>query len=134
MFASGRAMKLGVATLALATMLAWMPSQARAATGSVRITITRPQFVVGGGNGTLHLQGERYLLSVGGVSAGPFGAARVDLWGRAYNMRTAANIHGIYSSVPEKGRAGTFRLRNWPVLFWNCAGGRARHPRSAMRN
>ena len=118
-------MKLGVATLALATMLAWMPSQARAATGSVRITITRPQFVVGGGNGTLHFQGERYLLIVGGVSAGPFGAARVDLWGRAYNMRTAANIHGIYSSVPEKVGLEHSGCETGKVLFWNCAGGRA---------
>ena len=71
------------------------------------------QFVVGGGSGTLRLLGERYPLRVGGVSAGPFGATRVDLVGRAYNMRTAANIHGIYSTVAESGRPGTFRLRNW---------------------
>ena len=108
-----RAMKLGWATLALSAMLAWMPLEANAATGSVRITITRAQFVVGGGSGTLRLLGERYPLRVGGVSAGPFGAARVDLVGRAYNMRTAANIHGIYSTIAETGRPGTFRLRNW---------------------
>src|SRR5262249_9064661 len=79
MFASGRAMKSAVAALSLATMLAWMPAKACAATGSVRITITRTQFIVGGGSGTLRFQGERYPLRVGGVSAGPFGAAPVDL-------------------------------------------------------
>ena len=94
-------------------MLAWMSNDSCAATGEIRITITRAQFVVGGGMGVLHLRGERYPLRVGGVSAGPFGAARVDLAGRAYNMRNAASIHGIYSTVPETGRAGTFRLRNW---------------------
>ena len=101
-----RVMKLWVTTLAFATMLAWMPVEASAETGSIRITITRAQFVVGGGSGTLRLLGERYPLRVGGVSAGPFGATRVDLVGRAYNMRTAANIHGIYSTV---ARVGTTR-------------------------
>jgi len=52
-----RAMKLGWETLALAAMLAWMPVEANAATGSIRITITRAQFVTGGGSGTLRLLG-----------------------------------------------------------------------------
>jgi hypothetical protein len=113
MVASRRAIKFGFAALAATAMLAWMSNDSSAATGEIRITITRAQFVVGAGRGVLHLHGERYPLRVGGVSAGPFGAARVDLAGRAYNMRNAASIHGIYSTVPETGRAGTFRLRNW---------------------
>jgi hypothetical protein len=112
MVGTRRAIKVGFAALATA-MLVWMPTDSWAATGSIRIRITRPQFIVGGGSGTLWLYGERYLLRVGGVSAGPFGATRIDLLGRAYNMRNAASIHGIYSTVPEMGRAGTFRLRNW---------------------
>ena len=117
-----RAMKLGWVTLALAAMLAWMPVEAGAATGSIRITINRAQFVTGGGSGTLRLLGERYPLRVGGVSAGPFGAARADLVGRAYNMRTAANIHGIYSAIAEPGRPGTFRLRNWQGVVLELRG------------
>jgi len=116
------AMKLGWLTLALAAMLAWMPVEAGAATGSIRITINRAQFVTGGGSGTLRLLGERYPLRVGGVSAGPFGAAGVDLVGRAYNMRTAANIHGIYSTIAETGRPGTFRLRNWQGVVLELRG------------
>ena len=115
-------MKLGWLTLALAAMLAWAPVEANAATGSIRITITRAQFVTGGGSGTLRLLGERYPLRVGGVSAGPFGAAGVDLVGRAYNMRTAANIHGIYSTIAETGRPGTFRLRNWQGVVLELRG------------
>jgi hypothetical protein len=114
------AMKLG--WLALAAMLAWMPVEAGAATGSIRITINRAQFVTGGGSGTLRLLGGRYPLRVGGVSAGPFGAAGVDLVGRAYNMRTAANIHGIYSTIAETGRPGTFRLRNWQGVVLELRG------------
>jgi hypothetical protein len=117
-----RAMKLGWVTLALAAMLAWMSVEAGAATGSIRITINRAQFVTGGGSGTLRLLGERYPLRVGGVSAGPFGAAGVDLVGRAYNMRTAANIHGIYSTIAETGRPGTFRLRNWQGVVLELRG------------
>jgi len=113
---------LGWLTLALAAMLAWMPVEAGAATGSIRITINRAQFVTGGGSGTLRLLGGRYPLRVGGVSAGPFGAAGVDLVGRAYNMRTAANIHGIYSTIAETGRPGTFRLRNWQGVVLELRG------------
>ena len=116
------AIKLGWATLALAATLAWAPVEANAATGSIRITITRAQFVTGGGSGTLRLLGERYPLRVGVVSAGPFGAASVDLVGRAYNMRTAANIHGIYSTIAETGRPGTFRLRNWQGVVLELRG------------
>ncbi|HET9414821.1 MAG TPA: hypothetical protein VFO74_11950, partial [Pseudolabrys sp.] len=95
MLISGHTMKSAAAALALASVLAWMPAAAKAATGSIRITITRAQFIVGGGSGTLHFQGRRHELRVGGVSLGPFGATRVDLVGRAYNMQNAANIHGI---------------------------------------
>jgi hypothetical protein len=107
------ATRFGFAALAATAMLASIPTDSCAATGEIRISITRPQFIVGGGSGTLRLYGERYPLRVGGVSAGPFGLARVDLVGRAYNLRNAASIHGIYSTVPGNGWAGTFRLRNW---------------------
>jgi hypothetical protein len=117
MFASCRAMKFGPAALVVMAMLAGMPTVSCAATGSVRISITRAQFIVGSGSGTLRFQGERYPLSVGGISAGPFGSARIDLVGRAYNMQTAASIHGVYTAVVADGAgtrlAGTFRLRNW---------------------
>ena len=128
MLTSRRAIKSGAAALALASVLAWMPVAAQAATGSIRITITRAQFIVGGGDGTLHFKGGRYPLRVGGVSTGPFGAASVDLVGRAYNMQNAANIHGIYSTIPEKGRPGTFRLRNWQGVVLELRGRRGVKP------
>jgi hypothetical protein len=104
-----------------------MPAAAKAATGLIRITISRAQFIVGGGSGTLHFQGGRYALRVGGVSLGPFGAARVDLVGRAYNMQNAANIHGIYSTIPGTER-GTFQLRNWQGVVLELRGRRGAKP------
>jgi hypothetical protein len=71
-------------------MLAVTPTLSHAATGSVRITISRTGFIFGGGSATPHFQAKRYSLRVGGVSVGPFGAPQVDLVGRAYHMRTAA--------------------------------------------
>ena len=115
-------MKSAATVLALASVLALLPVAANAATGSIRITITRAQFIVGGGSGTLHFKGGRYPLSVGGVSLGSFGAARMDLVGRAYNLQNAANIHGIYSTIPETGRPGTFRLRNWQGVVLELRG------------
>lgn len=114
--------KFAAAALALASVLAWMPATAQAVTGSIRITITRTQFIFGSGSGTLHFKGGRYLLRVGGVSIGPFGAARIDLAGRAYNLRNAANIHGIYSMIAETGRPGTFRMRNWKGVILELRG------------
>jgi hypothetical protein len=115
-------MKSAATVLALASVFALLPVAANAATGSIRITITRAQFIVGGVSGTLHFKGGRYPLSVGGVSLGLFGAASVDLVGRAYNLQNAANIHGIYSTVSETGRPGTFRLRNWQGVVLELRG------------
>ncbi len=114
MLDSFRATKFGLAMLAVAAMLAVTPTLSHAATGSVRITISRTGFIFGGGSGTLHFQGKRYPLRVGRVSVGPFGAPRVDLVGRAYHMRAAASIHGIYSAaLADAGRPGVIRLQNW---------------------
>src|SRR5580692_6299702 len=117
---SFRAMRLTLAVLA-AVMLAVAPTPSHAATGSVRIIITRVGFVTGGGSGTLHFQGKRYGLRISGVGAGPFGAARVDLLGRAYNMRTAGSIHGVYSTVAADG-AGIVRLRNFHGVVLDLRG------------
>jgi hypothetical protein len=124
----GHVMRSKAAALALVSALASMPATAQADTGSIRITITRAQFVVGGGSGVLHFRGQRYALQIGGVSMGPFGAARTDLVGRAYNLQNAANIHGIYSKISEAGRPGTFRLRNWQGVVLELRGRRGSKP------
>ena len=71
MFGSCRSVKFGVAVLMVAATLAAASAPSYAATGSVRIIITRAAFVVGSGSGACQFQGRRYPLRVGGVSVGP---------------------------------------------------------------
>jgi len=116
-------------TLATMPILAGTPTAVYAATGSIRIVITRAGFIVGNGSGTLHFEGERYPLRIGGVNFGPLGATGVDLLGRAYHMRTAASIHGVYSSVDGRAReANAIRLRNWHGVVLELRGRRGIKP------
>jgi hypothetical protein len=108
----------GAAVVAANIMLAGAPSLSHAQTGSVRVTVTKVGFIVGvgGGNGTLNFKGKSYPLSIGGVSVGTFGATAADLVGRAYNLRTAADIAGTYTAVGAgiavAGGAKVARLQN----------------------
>jgi hypothetical protein len=119
-----RAIRLCSAIMVLAALLATSASQSHAATGTVRLKITKVGFIVGvgGGSGTLTFQGKQYRLSVGGVSAGTIGAAGADLVGTASNLRTAADIAGTYSAVSAGiavaggGKAATLRNANGVVL------------------
>ena len=126
MFGSFRIAKLSFAILAVSVLLACLPTPSPAATGSVRIIITRTNFILGSGTGTLRFQGRRYALRVGGISVGPIGAPRVDLVGRAYNMRSPASIHGIYSVVALQAasRPGSLRLQNWHGVILELRGQR----------
>jgi len=99
-------------------MLLGLPSLSCAATGSVHIRTASAGFIVGvgGGNGILHFRGRNYPLNVGGISIGTIGAASADLAGRAYNLRTPADILGTYSAVGSGlavgGGVKYARLRN----------------------
>ena len=113
-----RAIKIGSAVVAAAVMLLSLPSLSYAATGSVHIRTTSAGFIVGvgGGSGILHFRGRNYPLSVGGIGIGTFGAASADLVGRAYNLRTPADILGTYtavgSSIAVGGGVKYARLQN----------------------
>jgi len=76
-------------------------SPAAAATGRVAINISKAGIVIGGtsGQGTLHLHGHNYHLSISGVSAGTIGIAQASLQGTAANLHSAADITGTYSAV-----------------------------------
>ena len=96
-----RATKLCAAVVVAAIILTTAPSRSYAATGSVRLKVTKVGFIVGvgGGSGTLIFKGKHYPLSVGGVGIGTIGAAGADLVGTASNLRTAADIAGTYTAV-----------------------------------
>jgi hypothetical protein len=50
----------------------------------------------------------------------------VDLFGRAYNMRTAASIHGTYSATITSAASGSgakvVRLQNWQGVVLELRG------------
>ena len=116
-------------TLPAMAILAGTPTASYAATGSIRIVITRAGFIVGHGTGTLHFQGKHYPLRIGGVNFGPLGATGVDLLGRAYHTRIAGSIHGIYSSVDGgASEANAIRLRNWHGVVLELRGRRGVKP------
>lgn len=128
-------MTLSMAALVAAIIISIGASTtSNAATGSVRIIISRTGFIFGNGSGTLHFQGKRYPLVVGGVSAGPFGASRVDLVGRAYNLRSAGTIHGVYSAVIGSAASGAkvVRLQNWHGVVLELRGRRGVKPAVEM--
>jgi hypothetical protein len=113
-----RAMKYSVMTLVAAALLIAAASPSYAATGSVRVTVTRAGFIigVGGGQGTLRFANRSYPLSVGGISVGTLGVSRADFVGRAYHLRSAQDIAGTYTAVGAglavAGGARVARLRN----------------------
>ena len=112
-----RMMKFGVAVAAAVT-LASLSTQSHAQTGTVHLRIIKAGFIVGagGGSGTLIYNGQRYRLSVGGVSVGTIGIASARLSGVAYNLHSPQDIAGVYESagagVAVVGGPKVARLQN----------------------
>ena len=77
------------------------PSPADAGTGTVRITFSKVGFIVGAGRarGTLHFHGHNYPLTISGLSFGTIGLGVTRLVGHAYNLRSAADIVGVYRAA-----------------------------------
>jgi hypothetical protein len=102
-----RAGKFFAALLVAVAMLTGASTQSRAASGTVRLHITKAGFIigVGGGSGTLTYHHRVYGLVVGGVGIGSLGVASADLVGRAYHLRRASDIAGTYGAA---GAGGTF--------------------------
>jgi hypothetical protein len=106
-------------------MLVGAPTQSRAQTGSVHITVVRVAFIVagGGGSGTLTYHGRRYRLSVSGI--GSLGIARAELVGTAHNLWRASDIAGTYGAagagVAIAGGGQVARLETRAASYLNCA-------------
>jgi hypothetical protein len=113
-----RSLKLGAAIVAAAVILVGAPTQSRAQTGSVHITVVKVAFIVGGGGGggTLTYHGRRYRLSVSGIGIGSLGIARAELVGTAHNLWRASDIAGTYGAagagVAIAGGGQVARLEN----------------------
>ena len=103
----------------LAALAIHLSSPAFADSGTIRLTIFKGGWIIGGsgGNGTLSFNGKRYRLGVGGISVGfTFGGAKATLSGRVTHIRRASDVEGVYGAASAGGAivrgAGTIVLRN----------------------
>jgi hypothetical protein len=104
----------------VATLIAiHLSSAAFADSGSIRLTVLKGGWIIGGsgGSGTLTFHGKHYRLGVGGVSVGfTFGGAKATLSGTVSHIRRASDVEGVYGAAGAGGAivhgAGTIVLRN----------------------
>jgi len=97
-FSSGFRAALIALTLVLG---AGLTSAAYADSGSVRITVLKGGWIIGasGGSGVLFFHGQRYPLSVGGVSFGlVFGGSKTVLHGTVSHIRRPSDVAGVYGA------------------------------------
>ena len=82
--------------------LAGLSSAGVADTGTVRLTIYKAGWVIGGsgGTGTLYFRGRAYPLSTGGLDYGlVFGGSKTVLHGTVSNIRRPSDVAGIYGAA-----------------------------------
>ena len=87
-----------------------LASAARADEGTIRISVVKAGWVIGGsvGSGTMTFHGRTYRLTVGGLSYGlTFGGSQTDLVGRVRNIFRPSDIEGVYGA----GSAGAAIVR-----------------------
>jgi hypothetical protein len=79
-----------------------LSSAARADEGTIRISVVKAGWIIGGsgGSGVLNFHGRSYPLSIGGISYGiVFGASQTDLRGRVSNIRRPSDVAGVYGAA-----------------------------------
>src|SRR5580700_2996839 len=84
--------------LALAALVGAV-SVAHADSGTISIRIFKAGFVIGGsaGEGVLTFHGQRYPLSIGGLSYGfTFGASETRFHGTVTNINRPSDVNGVY--------------------------------------
>ena len=89
-----------VGLLAIAALVGAV-SVANADDASISIRIFKAGFIVGGsaGEGVMTFHGQRYPLSIGGLSYGfTFGASETRFRGTVSNIRSPADVSGVYAA------------------------------------
>ncbi|MBB3384978.1 MULTISPECIES: hypothetical protein [Rhizobium] len=98
-----------VAVAAIAAAGIGFASAAHADSGTIRFSVYKAAFFVGGsgGEGTLTFHGKRYPISIGGISGGlAFGASKTYFQGTVRNIRRARDVAGVYGAAGGGGAVG----------------------------
>jgi lipid-binding SYLF domain-containing protein len=85
----------------IAIVGASLSSAAYADSGTIRISVVKAGWIIGGngGSGTLTFHGRQYPLSIGGVDFGfVFGASQTYLSGRVHHISRPADVAGVYGA------------------------------------
>jgi len=97
-------------TLVALVALVGLPAASFADTGTVRLTIYKAGWIIGGsgGTGTLYFRGRAYPLSAGGLDYGlVFGGSKTVLRGRVSNIRRPSDVAGVYGAAGAGLAVGT---------------------------
>ena len=87
--------------LAVAFTTGALAGAARADSGSISFRVLKGGWVIGasGGSGTLVFHGQRFPISIGGLSYGfVFGASETFFHGTVSNIRSPYDVSGIYGA------------------------------------
>ncbi|CDX46542.1 hypothetical protein [Mesorhizobium sp. M2C.T.Ca.TU.002.02.1.1] len=98
-----------VAVAAIAAAGVSIASAAHADSGTIRFSVYKAAFFIGGsgGEGTLTFHGKRYPISIGGVSGGlAFGASKTYFQGTVRRIRRASDVTGVYGAAGGGGALG----------------------------
>ena len=89
------------ALIALVALVGLAPAS-YADTGTVRLTIYKAGWIIGGsgGGGTLYFRGRTYRLSTGGLDYGlVFGGSKAVLHGTVRNVKRPSDVAGVYGAA-----------------------------------
>ena len=90
------------ASLIALVALTGLSSAGLADSGTVRLTIYKAGWIIGGsgGSGTLYFRGRAYRLSTGGVDYGfVFGGSKAVLHGTVRNISRPSDVAGVYGAA-----------------------------------
>ncbi|TGW05546.1 hypothetical protein EN788_46895, partial [Mesorhizobium sp. M2D.F.Ca.ET.145.01.1.1] len=91
-----------IAVAAIATVGVSLASAAHADSGTIRFSVYKAAFFVGGsgGEGTFTFHGKSYPISIGGVSGGlAFGVSKTYFRGTVRHIRRARDVTGVYGAA-----------------------------------
>ena len=88
---------------------AGLSSAAHADGGTISFRVLKGGWFIGasGGSGWLIFHGQRYPISLGGLSAGlVFGASETHFYGTVSNINSPSDVTGVYGAVGGGGAVG----------------------------